>query len=643
MIPTDWPPALGFAIETTLGVTFLVMLVLLLRKPVATRFGASAAYALWALPIIRLVLPPLPSGWTIWPQSLAASGETVQALPATAEETAAFVVGPSGSGTAEIVVSAQVPPVAPLPPEIVMASPVNWPLVLATVWAIGAVVALGVTMNRHRKFMQVVDAEALPASGKLEMMSADVAAEIGLRGEVRICNSLISSGPMVTGLLRPTVMLPVWFEDDYAPLEQRAAIAHELTHVKRKDLWMLQFAHAAMALQWFNPLAHFALRAFRSDQEAACDADVLRRTNMTPRDYGATLVKAVKLSRPTRGTLMAGGLPLTHAIKDRLVLLQSPQPTFRSKLIGGGMTALVGAFAIVATASAHPPEENGVTINGITITDGELTIDGETYEDRRFVLLDEPFEGKQFQFELDGDFEVLGEALAKEGEAIAEIFEDMDFSAMIELEGLADLKQLGELAALADLPEMIEELVGDVQIIELNDGSTQIVIPRKKIVLPNNTKNIEAYAEKMAARAQAWAKREPQLQVRLKAMEERADAMREKADAHAMAFSYKVESKIRPTTNAIDALAKSCANEALEIGNPVLLERKIDGRSLNLKAICLKDDPNGDHAALVQEFLSQIPSVTDAQKRRVINELSNSGQSSRYEVELSGGDAETED
>ena len=34
-------------------------LVLVLRRPVARWLGAGAAYALWALPVLRLVLPPV--------------------------------------------------------------------------------------------------------------------------------------------------------------------------------------------------------------------------------------------------------------------------------------------------------------------------------------------------------------------------------------------------------------------------------------------------------------------------------------------------------------------------------------------------------------------------------------------------------
>ena len=41
-----------------------IALVLLLRRPVARHFGAAAAYALWFLPLARLILPPVTlPGW----------------------------------------------------------------------------------------------------------------------------------------------------------------------------------------------------------------------------------------------------------------------------------------------------------------------------------------------------------------------------------------------------------------------------------------------------------------------------------------------------------------------------------------------------------------------------------------------------
>ena len=51
---------ISWLLDTLLGVTLLMLLVLAVRRPVARFFGAGWAYALWLLPPMRLLLPPLP-------------------------------------------------------------------------------------------------------------------------------------------------------------------------------------------------------------------------------------------------------------------------------------------------------------------------------------------------------------------------------------------------------------------------------------------------------------------------------------------------------------------------------------------------------------------------------------------------------
>ena len=47
-------------VDTLIASALLMAVVLLIRVPVRRAFGPSVAYALWALPAIRMVLPPLP-------------------------------------------------------------------------------------------------------------------------------------------------------------------------------------------------------------------------------------------------------------------------------------------------------------------------------------------------------------------------------------------------------------------------------------------------------------------------------------------------------------------------------------------------------------------------------------------------------
>ena len=49
-------------LEMVLAVSLLILVVLFARKAVAREFGPGLAYALWLLPLARLVMPPLPTG-----------------------------------------------------------------------------------------------------------------------------------------------------------------------------------------------------------------------------------------------------------------------------------------------------------------------------------------------------------------------------------------------------------------------------------------------------------------------------------------------------------------------------------------------------------------------------------------------------
>ena len=74
-------------LDTLVWTGVLIALVLAVRQPVARHFGAKIAYALWALPLLRLIMPPLvleaptPSALPA-AQSVEATPELIAALAA---------------------------------------------------------------------------------------------------------------------------------------------------------------------------------------------------------------------------------------------------------------------------------------------------------------------------------------------------------------------------------------------------------------------------------------------------------------------------------------------------------------------------------------------------------------------------------
>ena len=79
---TDW------MMETLLWTAVLIAFVLLIRRPVSRSLGPQTAYALWALPALRLILPPieLPAWMRLLPENVSDQVAVPEELIATAFE-----------------------------------------------------------------------------------------------------------------------------------------------------------------------------------------------------------------------------------------------------------------------------------------------------------------------------------------------------------------------------------------------------------------------------------------------------------------------------------------------------------------------------------------------------------------------------
>jgi hypothetical protein len=265
---------------------------------------------LWALPALRLVLPPLHllggSFPSLFPAKAAAPVE--YAFPAMATE----------AGTA-----------------------VNWEPLLLAAWLGGAALIVFWQSWRYLAFIRRL--------GIGSHIHASLAQEIG------IIESAEVEGPLAIGLLDRWIVVPADFTTRYRPREQRLALQHERTHHQREDILWNMVALGVLALNWFNPVAYIAFRAFRTDQELSCDAAIAAQASSGERhDYALALVKSA--SRP--GLIAA--CPLNHAgqLKRRLKMMKGHRRSRLRALGGSGAVAalLLTGISVTESASIAAPE-----------------------------------------------------------------------------------------------------------------------------------------------------------------------------------------------------------------------------------------------------------------------------------------------
>jgi beta-lactamase regulating signal transducer with metallopeptidase domain len=308
---------IGWAIEALVASTLLMLVVLALRGPVARRFGAHAAYLLWLLPALRMVLPRLPE-----------AADPVRAVPIhlnVAKLVAAATAQPTPSASTLTAAATQ--------PSI------DWVMVGLIMWLGGAAVYLAWQIGRHHRFMSIALQHAAPGFS---------------RGGIKVHLSPVVSGPLAAGIFYRHILLPEDFEQRYNNAEQRLALEHEFAHHRRGDLIANGAALAMLALHWFNPVAHWAYRAFRTDQELACDATVLGAAPESRSDYGRALIKSAKAGMP--GTAACALGPATE-LKRRITMIAHSTRSRTRRFAGATLaTALVGTgLGLTASGSLAAP------------------------------------------------------------------------------------------------------------------------------------------------------------------------------------------------------------------------------------------------------------------------------------------------
>jgi beta-lactamase regulating signal transducer with metallopeptidase domain len=301
--------------DTLITTGALIALVLVLRRPVSRWLGAPMAYALWSLPVLRLLLPPL-----VLPAEMAPVAE---AMPQPAEPV-----------TLTYAAFETVPEAAPAPVPLQAGLP--WDEILLSIWLGGALAFIAWRVWTYSEMRRRLLASARP---------------VGEAARVRLVETPDVTAPLAFGVFDKVVALPAGFMGQEDRFARDLAIAHELAHHKGHDLLANFAAQLVLALHWFNPLAWYGWRAMRRDQEAACDARVMAgRAEAERARYALLIANFATGSRFALAAPMACPILGEKSIIHRLRSLAMPDISRRRRVAGkAGFLAAILALPLTAT------------------------------------------------------------------------------------------------------------------------------------------------------------------------------------------------------------------------------------------------------------------------------------------------------
>lgn len=313
---------------------------------------------------VNIVLPfPLPAGFP------PAAGITAEPAPAASLENGGFSVRPrakagTGTGTAKSESAPAMGDERVPQPEFekngisLGLRGVSWQTALFGLWLTGAAAGLFWLSVQARLARRLVR-ESWPASpGDCPVDLTRAAAEAGLRRVPQVRTSDALTGPAVTGLWSPVLLLPRGLAETLTPGQFRWAVAHELSHLRRGDLWVQWFESMMKCLFFFHPAVWIASRQLSARREECCDHAATALTGLPARESAAGLLTLLERALPAPAAAL--GMNGDHRMaRQRMRRLLAGDGPGKRALFPWTAAAIVPAVAVLSLGAVRPAGSHG--------------------------------------------------------------------------------------------------------------------------------------------------------------------------------------------------------------------------------------------------------------------------------------------
>lgn len=207
-------------------------------------------------------------------------------------------------------------------------------LLLCILWYAGIFIMVLLILRSVLRF-HAIQKSALPLqSPAVHRLYHDCLKTMHIARAVPVYSTAFLKSPMIAGLLRPRIYLPIHLLSDYNANDIKYMLMHELVHYKYKDAAANYFMNMVGVLYWFNPLVWYSLKEMKNDREVACDTSVLKLLEEDAYEaYGTTLINFARKVSLTPFPFTTGISGSMKQMQKRIINIANYHPaTFRKKL-----------------------------------------------------------------------------------------------------------------------------------------------------------------------------------------------------------------------------------------------------------------------------------------------------------------------
>ncbi|QKZ11876.1 M56 family metallopeptidase [Spirosoma sp. KUDC1026] len=193
-----------------------------------------------------------------------------------------------------------------------------------------------------------------PANTLWNTLVNQLRATMALRPVIQIRESASVAVPVVVGIMKPILLIPVGLATSLSVQEVEAVLAHELAHIKRQDYAVNLLQSLVDVLYFFHPALWWLSARVREERELCCDDLAVQACGGDGRRLAQALARMEELrllqTAPTPALAMAFAqkrLQLLHRVRRMLGV-----PT-RSIVSNRSLAGLTLATILLVSASVY--------------------------------------------------------------------------------------------------------------------------------------------------------------------------------------------------------------------------------------------------------------------------------------------------
>jgi bla regulator protein BlaR1 len=179
-------------------------------------------------------------------------------------------------------------------------------------WLIGAVLfycyIVMIKILMDKKIRTTVSDEKC-IRDKVEYLFEELICEGKVKKRLPIVFQTFLLSPAIFGFIKPKLLLNDNLIKSLDDSELRHILFHEIFHYKRKDYLLNTLLIVLQGIYWFNPFIWIAFSKIRLDCEVCCDRNVLKKIgNQDYKKYAETLIKVLDYSSNSKLNLATIGV-----------------------------------------------------------------------------------------------------------------------------------------------------------------------------------------------------------------------------------------------------------------------------------------------------------------------------------------------